>query len=498
MRLLSSLAFETWGTWTEMDKADQRLVQRLVGNTAALSATQVVRVGFNTLLSLLIARQLGAGGFGKYGILMAYLHIFHVLAMAGVPRLAIRRMAREADNQPDWFRRAVVSQGMTSAGSAVILVLLANLLNHPPDTTRALEVAAVSLLPFALVSAAEIAFRAREEMGLITLTETAATGVQALGSVVVLLTGGEIVALAWMVLLGQVAGAVTALVLSARRMLWESFFLDFRGAMRLCRQSLDFFFVSSSVALYSKLDVLLLAQIVSEEAVGLYNAAYLIVRVVNFVSVSYSDATYPVLSRLFSGAGARFEALLQKSILFGTTISLLVAVLLAAVAEPVIGLLYQDPEYAVSALLLRILAPFVVIFIWNALLSSGLMAGNLQHRSVVVSGVKLGLGLILYLTLTPWLGMQGTAIATVVAGLTGTALNYLFVSRELHPLDLAAVVGRPLLAGAGLIAALWLARSVPWPGLVAGGSLLYITLLIVFRVFSKEDFRLLGDALKPL
>ncbi len=473
-------------------------MQRLAGNTAALSATQAIRVGFNALLSVVIARQLGAAGFGKYGILMAYLHIFHVTAMAGVPRLAIRRMAREVDDQLDWFHQAVVSQAMTSAGSAVVLTLLAHLLNHPPDTARALQIVALSLLPFALKSAAEIAFRAREEMGLTTLMETAAAGVQALGSIVVLLIGGEIVALAWMVLLGQVAGAITAFVLSARRRLWEDFSVDVRGAIRLCRQSLDFFFVSSSVALYSKLDVLLLAQMVSEEAVGLYNAAYLIVRVVNFVSVSYSDAAYPVLSRLFRRARGQFEALLQKSILLGTVVMLLVAVLLGAVAEPIIGLLYQDPEYADSALLLRILAPFVVIFIWNALLSSGLMAGDLQHRSVIVSGAKLGLGLVLYFTLTPWLGVRGTAIATVMAGLTGTALNYFFLSRELHPLKLRTVVGKPLMAGAVLMVALRSARSIPWPGLIAGGTLLYLSLLVGFRILSKEDIRLLGEALKPL
>ena len=481
-----------------MDKADRRLMQRLAGNTAALSATQAIRVGFNALLSVLIARQLGAGGFGKYGILMAYLHIFHVLAMAGVPRLAIRRMAREVDDQPDWFHRVLVSQLTTSAGSAVVLTLLANLLNHPPDTARALAVVALSLLPFGLISAAEIAFRAREEMGLITLTETATAGVQALGSILVLLTGGEIVALAWMVLLGHVAGAMTAVVLAARRKLWDNFVVDVRGAIRLCRQSLDFFFVSSSVALYSKLDVLILAQVVSEEAVGLYNAAYLIVRVVNFISVSYSDAAYPVLSRLFRGARGQFDALLQKSLLLGTVVMLLIAVLLGAVAEPIIGLLYQDPEYADAALFLRILAPFMVIFVWNALLSGGLMAGDLQHRSVIVSGAKLGLGLVLYLTLTPWLGARGTAIATVAAGLTGTALNYLFFSRELHPLDLTAVAAKPLMAGAVLIVALRLARSVPWPGLIFGGTLLYLSLLIGFRILSKEDIRLLGEALKPL
>ncbi len=481
-----------------IDERKEKILQRLAKNAAALSLTQIARVGFNTILSLLIARQLGAEGFGKYGVLIAYLHIFQVLAMMGMPRLVVREMARRPHEGRDWFHRTVVNQVLGAGGSAVILILVASLLNHPADTTQSLVIGVLSLFPFALSSAAESAFRAREQMGLIALAQIGSVGVQTVGSILVLLAGQGIVALAWMIVLGQLVVAVVEVGITRRMKLWQGFRVDLRGAIRLLRQSFDFFLASFSVVVFSRLDVLVLSQMVGERAVGVYNAAYLIVRVINFISVSYSDAVYPVLSRLFDEAHARFEALLCKSILFGTTITLLIAILLATAAEPIVALLYRNKEYGVSVSLLYIEASLVVILMWNALLSKALMASNLQRYSVVVAGVKLGAAGIYYVLLTGWLGTMGTAVATVLAAFTGTVLNYYFLNKKVCSLDWAALVAKPLAIGAILVVILWMARGLAWPGLVVGGTVLYASLLVVFHVFSRDDIRLFRQMIWPL
>lgn len=419
-----------------MSREGRESFLRLFKNTTALSATQMARVGVNAFLSLLVARQLGAEGLGKYAIVIAYLNIFQVMAVMGVPRLTIREMARRPAKGVIWFQRMVVNQLIGAGASAVLLVAAANLLNHPPDTTLALGVIALSLLPFALSSAAESAFQAQERMELIPLAQIGAGTAQVVGSGLLLLAGRGVVALAWMVVVGWVVTAAIEMAIAGRMGLWCDFHLALGEAVGLFRLSFDFFLLSLSVVLFSRLDVLILSQMAGERAVGLYNAAYLVVRVINFLSAAYSHALYPVMSRLFNQARDCFGALLRQSLLLGLAATLLTAILLAAAAGPIIGLLYDGGEYAASVPLLRIEAPFAIIFLCNALLASGLMASNRQRCSVIVSGVKLGASLIYYLGLTAWLGVTGTAIATVLAGLTGTMLNTYFVNREVCPLRL--------------------------------------------------------------
>ncbi len=472
--------------------------KRLARNTAALSLTQVTRIAVNTLLTLLVARRLGVEGLGKYAVLTAYLQIFQVLAKMGVHRLVVREMAREPDQGRDWFQLIVVNQVLGAGLSAALLILVVNLLNHPPDTTQALKITALSLFPFAISAAAESAFQAKERMGFTALAQITARVVQVIGSLLALHAGHGIVALAWMIVGTQCLAAVIESGVTKQMGLWVGFRVDLRRVVLLFRQSFDFLIISLSVIVFLRLDTLILSQVVGEKAVGLYSAAYLIVRIINFLSSSYSEAIYPVLSRLFITGRARFKALLYHSLLLGVTITLLIAILLASAAEPIIDLLYQGQEYAASVPLLRIVSALIVVLMWNALLSKGLIASNLQRRSVIVASVKLGVALVCYPVLTAWLGLRGIALATVLAAFSGTLLNLYFINKQVCSLDLVTLAVKPFVVGAVLSIALWAARSLAWPLLMIGGTLFYVSLLFAFRMLSPKDTRLFRQMVWPL
>ena len=481
------------------DNPQIAISQRVAKNTAALSLTQVARTGFNVIISLVVARHLGVVGLGKYAVLAAYLQIFQVLTTVGVPRLIIREMARQQDDGPSWFRRTLVSQMLGAIGSGVVLVMVANLLNHPADTRQALGIITLSLLPYAFSSAAESAFHAKERMGFIAIAQIGARMVQTVASVLALLAGHGIIALAWTIVVGQCLIAIIEIGVTKRMDIWSDFRVEWRQTAFLFRESFHFFLISLSVVVFTRLDVLILSQMVGEEAVGLYNAAYLIVRVVNFLSVSYSSAAYPALSRLFAKAQADFETFLSKSLLFGTILTLLIAILLAVAAEPIIGLLYAGEEYALAVLLLRVEVPFIIIFMWNALLANGLMASNLESRSVIVSGVKLAAGLVYYLALTSRFQTTGTAAAQLQCWQAlPERFRTFFFTRQVYALDVTSLVAKPLAIGAIMVVALWVARRVPWPGLVAGGVILYVSLLVAFRMFSREDLGLFWQMVWPV
>jgi O-antigen/teichoic acid export membrane protein len=448
-------------------------------------------------LSLLVARLLGVEGLGKYAVLTAYLPVFQTAAMMGVPRLAIREMARRPDRQRNWFQRTVTNQLIGATVFAALLILAANLLSHPTDTRRALEVVALSLFPFAISSATESTLQAREQMSFIALAQIGARGIQVIGSILALLSGYGVMALAWMIVAGQSLVAVIESSVALSIGLWKGFRADLHGAMRLFQQSFDFFVQSVFVIAFSRLDILVLSQMAGERATGVYNAANLIIQVINFLSGSYSNAVYPVLSRFFNKTPKRFETLLSKSLLFGLVATLLIAILLMNAAEPVIGCLFPDKDYTISVLLLRIEAPFIIIYMWNTLLASGLIASNLQRRSVIVSGVKLGVGLICYPLLTTWLGVIGTGVATVLTAFTGAILNFHFFNRDVLSLDLLLLAVKPFSVGTIVVFSLWIVRDWAWPKSTALGIVFYISLLIVFRIILRQDIFLFQRLIRP-
>lgn len=473
--------------------------RRLLRNTLALSIAQTTRIVFNTTLSLLIAHLLGAEGLGKYAVLTAYLQIFQVLIVMGVPQLVIREIARHPhreERKHKLFQVMLVNQVLGAGAGCLILILLAHLLKHPPATVQALVVVSFSLFPFAISSAAEAVLQADEQMGVIALSQIVSRSILLVGSVVALITGKGIVALAGMLVIEQVVVALVEILAVSRTGVWHHFHADLGEAVRLSRAAAAFFAHSILATVFSKIDVLMLAQIAGEEAAGLYNAAYLIIQVVNFLSKSYTRAAYPVLARLFGEGVDRFKRFLRRSILLGLLITSYIAIEIIVIAAPIVNLLY-GAEYMPSVLILQVEAPFVIIFLWNALLSSGLLVSDLQRRSVVVSGIKLGASLIYYPLLITWLGAVGAALATVLAGLTGAALNYYFLKKGICSLDLSNLVVKPLLIGLLVLGGLEMVPQIPWPGLLVVGALLYLSLLITFRVVSKEDARLIWRIVFP-
>ena len=471
--------------------------RRLIKNTVALSLTQVTRIVVNTALTLLVARRLGAEGLGKFAVITAYLQIFQVLSRMGAHRLVVREMARRPDESRSWFHFTVVNQVLGAGISTALMMLAVHLLHHPADTTQALKVATLSLFPYAITSASDAAFQAKEQMGFTALAQITSRGAQMIGSLWALQAGHDIVALAWMIVGSQCLMAVIGSGITWGMGLWVGFRVDLRRAIVLFRQSLDFLIISISSIVFLRLDTLILSQMVGEKAVGVYNAAYMVVRVINFLSSSYSEAAYPVMSRLFVQARARFEMMLGKSLLLGVTATLLIALWVGIAAEFIIDLLYPGKDYTTSVSLLRMVSPYLIVFIWNALLSKGLMAGNLQRYSLIVTSVKLGVGVIYFSLLTTWLGVKGTALATVLAACTGSILNSYFFSR-VCALDLMTLVAKPLMVGIITLISLWVARGVAWPGLIAGGTLVYLSLLVVFRILSKEDLDLFWQIIRSL
>jgi len=472
------------------------IVQRLIRNTTSLFVSQVSRIFFNTIISLLIARRLGAEGLGKYAVLTAYLQIFQILTVMGAPKLVIREMSRHPQDIRTWFHKILTNQLVGSLAGILLLILVSRVLRHPSDTTVALTVIAFSLVPFAVSSACETIFQASERMELIVIAQIVGRGVQVVGSLWALLTGHGVVALACVILVEFIIIAVIEIVVVCKMGLFRGFRFNILGSLLLFRQSFDFFLLSVSVIIFSKLDILILSQAVGEEATGIYNAAYLVIQVINFISVSYGDAAYPVLSRLYEDNRDTFNLVLSKSLLYGAIFTLFAALTVGFFAESIIETLYRGRDYTLAALLLRIKLPFVLIFMWNSLLSKYLMVSNLQRRSVVVSISKLTTGIIYYLVLTLSFGAIGTAVATVLAGFTGMILNYYFVNKEVFKLDLRSLIIKPLFACLLTLLGIWIMRALPWWGVVLASLILYTTSLCAMRSLTRSDFLLFRHILR--
>jgi O-antigen/teichoic acid export membrane protein len=467
-------------------------VRRVAKNALALSFTSTARILLGVALQVYLARALGAAGLGKYAIILAFINIFQIVSELGLPALVIREAARRRQEASAFLYATALAQ-LAGAGAAwALLALSAVALRYPADTTRLILLSGAALVPYAWSSACETLFQAQERMEFIPLVELLGNGCQ-LGLAVWLISAGYGVnALPAIIVIPQVVVAFFSLGVAGALGWLTPARLDLAFSWRLVRAAPDFFLLALSVVIFSRLDILVVSKLLGEQATGIYNAAYQVVRVVNLGAASYSDAIYPAFSRLYREAPERFAAIGRRALQYGLMAVLPIATGTTILAAPLIAAIFRRAQYAEAVPILQILSWLCVPFLVSAILSRLLLAGNQQRISLQISLIKLAAAGFYLLLMTPLWGLKGAALASVAGTFTGALLNWLFVTRRLAALGVRDLAAKPVLAAFGMGAIVFFLPDRLELGFsVALGAIIYGVLLLLMRAFTGEDWLLL-------
>jgi O-antigen/teichoic acid export membrane protein len=218
---------------------------------------------------------------------------------------------------------------------------------------------------------------------------------------------------------------------------------------------------------YVRLLVILCSLLTSDYETGLFVTSARIVEMLGGVALLISGVVLPVASVAARDDRGRLEYVLARTTEVSLILGVLIALVFALAAEPVVVLL-GGSEFEDAAPVLRLQAPAVVtIFVVNAW--AGFLIAD-DHRRELLRCVLIGLGVLIAagLVLIPIDDAQGAAIAAVVAdvayagslflairGLPGrpTPLNRGFLLRLAGASGAAIVVGLALPGSDAVVAA---------------------------------------------
>lgn len=458
-------------------------------NTLFLSAAQGVRIVLAFVLILYIANVYGAVWQGKFSILLAFLNIFQVLASFGMPRLVTREVARAYESANRYFWSGLLAQGATTVLFMGIMVVVVALMPYPDDTKTMLKLAVLALPLFTFYSVAGALLRAHEQMQYLVVAEVLSSLAQ-LGVAVLLLTrGGGVMALAAIRIAGIGLAAATVVGSTIRLGYIRQPVIEWDFARRLLRQSFDFFGMAALDAFLQRLDVLVLSVVAGEAATGIYDAAFQLVKVLMTLVLSFTDAVYPAVSRLFVSTKERFALAVGKALQYGLILLLPVAAGTTVLAPQIISLLYRRPAYQPAAGILAVLVWALVAYFGQILLTRTLMAGDRPRAAVRAEAWMVAAALLLLPLLTWTRGAQGTAWGLLLVYSLGSWQAW----RASADYGLAfgmRCLARPVIA-AGLMAAVLTFIALPLWLAVPLGALVYGALAVGLGVFDRGDWQVL-------
>lgn len=375
----------------------------------------IARIGAQAsliIVTYLLARRLGAAGFGEYAFIAALILIGNVLTTFGSDMYLIREIAAKKD-----FSEApsvLTLQLLLSCLFIGLVFLFAGFLpNQTAESVSALKVYSLALIPLAFFTVFTSILRGAEKMTAYAALNFILPFIQAVAIFIFIQRETSIVTLAYLLLAVQTLGAILGgifCIIAAPGFL--------RGARFSLNDFASLFFACLPIALiavmgiiYQKLSLAMLAFLSDDSTVGMFSAAARVSEAARMGHIAAFTVLYPALASADNKSLRKMFGLSQFLLL---VLSAVGSILLFLLAKPIVDIFF-GAEYASAIPVLKILAFTLIPFAINAYLSLALLAEKKETIVLRVLTFSLILLLALNLWLIPLAGQVGAGWAVLAA-----------------------------------------------------------------------------------
>ena len=408
--------------------------RRIVRNSACNLVGQVMYAIVHLLSIAVLARALGAVGFGQYYTIVALILVVQLLAEGGLSTILTCRLIRHAEDR----RRTIAEGGGLFAIVSLLSIALLTAIGLGVEWWRD-----TSALTWAFVAAGVACAGVqvqRYSAGVLQASEQFASeniarviqGVLFAASCLVLTTWGIHLTAVLAILAVSQWTAAGFLLATLRRRGWLERPALPRDWKKWVAEAGPLGVGDMVRGVTWQLDTVLLGLLQPAAAVGIYSVAYRPLGPLNWVPRAILSAAFPTFTRLAADRDALRRALV-RSVCLLTAISLTVAIVIFASAERFV-LLVAGPQYVESAIPLRLVIWITVLSFFTMHFRFVLAAlGRSATYAWLVTGT-LALEAIVELALIPRWGYMGAAagslLGELVFAVVGSAVCWRAVRRQ--------------------------------------------------------------------
>ncbi|MBE0471438.1 MAG: flippase [Methyloprofundus sp.] len=420
------------------------LKQQLLKGGAGSVLVKATFAFLSFTISVVLARYLGAEGFGVYAFIIALIMLISIPAVIGVPELIVRETAKyQAKGNWEliaglwlWGSKVVISFSVAVLLTASLVIF--SFADYVDEVKSQAVLISVLIIPLAaVVSIKSASIRGLRHTVLGQLPDSIIRPFMFL--ILILVAPFFIKTLGVIdVFYAYIFSVVIALIASL-------FFLKKVKPVQIAQVTtpdydieawkksvLPLALISGLHVINGYVDILILGLFRGDEEVGVYRAVVQMSLLVSFGLQAINQVLHPHFSRLYTlGDHQKLQTIVTISARVILLISLPPVVLFVFYGADILGMIFGDPFY-VGGMALAILAFGQLV---NALMGSvGALLNMTGHERYTVRGVALAavVNIVLNFALIPFYGMLGAAIATAVSLAMWNLLLRYYVRQKLN------------------------------------------------------------------
>ena len=388
---------------------------RLVANTAWMCARSGVRLLLHAGYFIIVARVLGAGGYGEFIAVAALAAMLVPFGSCGTGNLLVRNVSRDPATLAESWSTALVT---TAVSGLLLTIALMALAAYFLSGTSALLVALVGAADLVFAPFADIcgkAFQAQQRLDVTAGLDTvlsAAKVVAALGLFVVA-SAPTPVTWAWLYAGANAVAAVVSIgVVYARH---GRLPLQIRMSLRSAREGLYFALSLWAQVFQKDIDKMIIVRCSGLQAAGIYAAASRIVEIAFTPVYSLLAATYPGFFRHGSAGLRATIAYARPFVLGGAVYGLVTGVALALGAPLLPHVLGESFAGSVEAMQWLALLPLLraLHYVGGDVLTGAGFQRLRTSLQILVGAAAVGMAMWA-IPLYSWRGAAGAAVASNV------------------------------------------------------------------------------------
>ena len=475
----------------------------VVKNATVLMASQLITWALTLVLTVVLARYLGATLVGEYTLASSLWTIMGVFINFGMDTLLIKQIARSPEQLPELLGTTMIARTALFLLSCGAVALYAYLAHFSPTTLVLVALLGVAQLVTQIYLATQAALQGIELMEYVSIAGIISRVANTALGIAVLLLGYGVYAIAIVTIVAMLVGLVLQYGVLWRRYPIRIAF-NLQHMWSIMRAGLPYLASSLGLVAYGQVDVLVISSLINTTQVGWYASASRLFGTTMFLPVILTTAAFPSLTRAYANASDSVSRIIQKSFDLMLVLSVPLGLGLFVLADPLVVLLY-GADFAPSGPVLALMGLVLIPTYQNILLGQFLTSTDRQNVWTVVILVATALTVPLDIVLVPWCQQQWSngaiagSLSFLITEVVMAAVGIRLLPKGSLGRSSIGVGLRVLAAGVVMAAISWWLRDIFIVVPIVCGAIVYGALILLLRVVPAEDLQLLKEvSLKAL
>ena len=386
---------------------------KILDNIGWLFFDKILRMGVGLLVGVWVARYLGPEQFGQLNYAIAFVGLFGAIAGFGLNGIVVRDIVRDPQSANVTLGTAFFLQ--TFAGLfAVILIIFSVSILRPDDEFTRFIVAILSLsIIFKSSEVFKYWFESQVKSKFVVWVENGAFILFATIKVGFITLNLSLIYFIW-VALAEAALVCVGLIFiySATDNELSLLSLSTKKAREMLLESWPLILSGLAIAVYMRIDIIMIGEILGEADVGIYSAATRLSEVWYFIPMAICSSVFPTIVRQQKSSPIEYLKSMRQLYFVMWAISITAALFVTAFGENLIGVLFGF-KYLGSAEVL-------IIHIWGGVFvclgvarGNWILAEGLNRYTFIYTMFGAVFNVLLNLWAIPIYGVSGAAYATI-------------------------------------------------------------------------------------